>query len=227
MPRPSVNRRTYRQYCHLAHALDAVGERWAMLVLRELFAGPKRFTDLVEGLPGIATNLLAARLRDLERDGVIRRTKLPPPAAVTVYELTELGADLRPALRELARWGAKITRSPRAGEKVRLEWPILCGLGGLFLPTGPPGVKETYELRIGGERFHASVEGGRARFASGPADDPAAVIAVDRKTFLDAFMAHTTPVARAVAEGRIRFEGEADAVARLVAFLGASPPRSL
>lgn len=105
----------YDQYCPIAHALGLVGERWSLLVVRELIQGPKRYTDLVDGLPGIGTNILASRLKDLEAGGIIRKTKLPPPAASTVYELTQCGNDLRPVLHELARWGARTLGPPPAG----------------------------------------------------------------------------------------------------------------
>ena len=97
----------YDQYCPMAHALEMVGERWTLLVVRELLHGPKRYTDLADRLPGIGTNILAARLRDLEAGGVVAKRTLPPPAASKVYELTEYGVELKPVMRELARWGAR------------------------------------------------------------------------------------------------------------------------
>src|SRR4051794_2245355 len=97
----------YDQYCPMAHALDLVGERWSLLVVRELMYGPKRYTDLADHLPGIGTNILAARLRDLEAAGIVRKRVLPPPAPAKVYELTEYGHDLRQVMRELAIWGAR------------------------------------------------------------------------------------------------------------------------
>jgi DNA-binding HxlR family transcriptional regulator len=99
--------RTYNQYCGLAYALDRVGERWTILIIRELIAGPRRYKDLVDGLPGISTNLLASRLKSLEQDGVIQRRVLPPPAGSTVYELTPLGQGLELALLELGKWGSQ------------------------------------------------------------------------------------------------------------------------
>src|SRR5439155_12265331 len=104
----------YGQYCPVAHALDAVGDRWALLVVRELMQGPKRYTDLADGLPGIGTNVLAARLRDLEADGVVTKKTLPPPAASRVYELTDYGLELKPVMRELALWGARSLGPPTA-----------------------------------------------------------------------------------------------------------------
>src|ERR687884_1369381 len=101
----TMTARSYRQFCGIARALDLVGERWALLVVRELVIGPKRFTDLRQGLPGIATNVLSQRLRQLERDGVVARRTLPPPAASTVYELSDYGQELVPILLALGRWG--------------------------------------------------------------------------------------------------------------------------
>src|ERR687894_3181763 len=108
-----TRRRTYDDACAAAHALDLVGERWALLVVRELVLGPKRFTDLRAGLPHVSPNVLAQRLRELEVAGVVRRRKLPPPAASRVYELTEWGLELEPAIIQLGRWGARSPSRPR------------------------------------------------------------------------------------------------------------------
>src|SRR3954451_19907456 len=112
----------YEQYCPMAHALDLVGDRWALLVIRELMHGPKRYTDLVERLPGIGTNILAARLRDLESHGIVTRRMLPPPAASKVYDLTDYGRELRPALRELALWGARSLGPPGEHDELFDGW---------------------------------------------------------------------------------------------------------
>jgi len=107
-----MSRRRYGQFCPLAKALDVLGERWTLLVVRELLAGPKRYTDLRAGLPGLATDLLAARLRELQQAGVIGRRVVPPPTPATVYELTERGLALRPVIRELSRWGRPLLLDP-------------------------------------------------------------------------------------------------------------------
>ncbi len=117
-----MDRRAYNQFCALATALDRIGERWTLLVIRELLVGPKRYSDLREGLPGIAANLLAQRLRTLEADGLIRKRRLPKPAASTVYELTDLGRDLEPALLALMRWGSGFMGRPTADQVVRTSW---------------------------------------------------------------------------------------------------------
>src|SRR5688572_22779601 len=118
-------RRTYRQYCGVASALDVVGERWTLLVVRELLLGPRRYTDLARGLPGIGEGLLAARLRDLEARGLVGRRKLFPPASSVVYELTEAGRELEPILDGLARWGARWLGTPTDADAIRPRWVML------------------------------------------------------------------------------------------------------
>src|SRR5262249_46934385 len=118
----SKNRR-YDQYCPVCHALELVGERWALLVVRELLKGPKRYTDLLEGMPGVGTNILASRLRELEAGGILQKRRLPPPAASTVYELTDYGRELEEPLYALARWGAR-TLPPPVNEDFYPEWGL-------------------------------------------------------------------------------------------------------
>src|SRR5581483_10847231 len=115
----TATRRSYNQYCGVARALDVVGERWTLLIVRDLLLGPRRYKDLLEGLPGIGTNLLADRLRELEKRGIVKRSVLPPPAGSAVYELTELGTDLGPAVLALGAWGARLLPpAPREAEMV-------------------------------------------------------------------------------------------------------------
>jgi DNA-binding HxlR family transcriptional regulator len=161
----------YEQYCPMAHALDLVGERWALLVVRELMHGPKRYTDLAERLPGIGTNILASRLRDLEAGGVITKRTLPPPAASRVYELTEYGRDLRPAIRELALWGARSLGPPTAEDELFEGW-LANAVDIVLAPLAPAG---RFEFRVGDEV--ASLVDGEA--ASGPAEDPDVVVEGD------------------------------------------------
>src|ERR1700754_817696 len=114
----------YDQYCPVAHAMSLVGERWSMLVVRELLKGPRRYTDLAAGLPGIGTNILATRLRELEAAGVVVRRKLPAPAASTGYELTPYGAGLEEGLQAIARWGARSLGPPATTEDFDHEWGL-------------------------------------------------------------------------------------------------------
>jgi DNA-binding HxlR family transcriptional regulator len=136
----------YHQYCPIACSLELVGERWTLLVVRELFYGPKRYTDLAANLPGIGTNVLADRLKDLEAAGIVAKRKLAPPAASTVYELTPTGAELRPVLHELARFGARLM-GPPPPDALEPGW-LLEALDLALSPVSPPG---RLAFRIGDE----------------------------------------------------------------------------
>lgn len=158
----------YDSYCPVAHALGLVGERWSLLIVLELMHGAKRYTDLVEQLPGIGTNILADRLRDLESGGVIAKRKLPPPAASRVYELTEYGLGLRPAIRELAMWGARSLGPPTAKDELFPGW-LANALDTVLAPLAPPG---RFEFRVGDEV--ASLVDGDAQ--PGPIEEPDVVV---------------------------------------------------
>ena len=160
-----MNRRSYRQYCPLAYALDVLGERWTLLVVRELMLGPRRFTDVANALPGIGANLLARRLRTLEDHAVIRRQRLPPPAASTVYELTERGHTLLPALEALAHWGGAYLQVPVPTAEYIGTVQMMGSLKMLFAATG---VTMTCELSGGPETFAAIVESSDLRLIPGP-----------------------------------------------------------
>jgi DNA-binding HxlR family transcriptional regulator len=161
----------YDQYCPVCHALGLVGERWALLVVRELLKGPKRYTDLLEGMPGIGTNVLASRLRELEAGGVVQKRKLPPPAASTVYELTEYGRQLEEPLHALARWGARSLGPPGKGEAPAHDWG-LNGFPALLNPDAARGVTEKYVLRLPEETYSVALVDGRLHVAAEAADDP-------------------------------------------------------
>ena len=160
----------YDQYCPVAHALELVGERWALLVVRELMRGPKRYTDLAEAL-GIGTNILAARLRDLEACGVVTKRVLPPPAASRVYELTDYGRELKAAMRELALWGARSLGPPSAEHELVPGW-LVNALDAVLAPVAPPG---RFEFRVGAEI--ASIVDGEVQ--PGPIDQPDVVVEGD------------------------------------------------
>lgn len=168
-------KRSYHQFCALARALDAVGERWTLLIVRELLLGPRRYTDLLRNLPGIGTNLLADRLKELERSGVVRRTELPAPASGSGWELTEHGRELEPALIALARFGMSPIAPPRPEDEFRPGWYVLA-MQAAFRPEAAGGVRETYEFRLDGEVFHLRVEPGEAAVRQGPAERPALVV---------------------------------------------------
>jgi DNA-binding HxlR family transcriptional regulator len=142
-----MRKRSYDQYCPVAHALDLIGERWAMLVVKELMHGPQRYTDLAEHLPGIGTNILAARLRSLEECGVIVKRTLPPPAASRVYELTDYGCELKPVMRELALWGARSLGPPTDKDELFEGWLS----NAVDTMLGPFATEGTFEFRVGDE----------------------------------------------------------------------------
>jgi DNA-binding HxlR family transcriptional regulator len=164
----------YGQFCSVARALDVLGDRWAMLVVRELLLGPKRYTDLLDGLPGVGTNVLAVRLRELQETGIIAREKLPPPAASTVYVLTDDGMALRPVIDELARWGLRLMDRPERGETLRTSWLVYS----LAVSTPPTGMRDDdqLELRVDGEPHTLTVRDGRFEARQGAAAHPLAVI---------------------------------------------------
>ena len=163
--------RRYDQYCPVAHALELVGERWALLIVRELMHGPKRYTDLAEHLPGIGTNILAGRLRDLEAGGVVAKRTLPPPAASRVCELTDYGRGLRPVMRELALWGARSLGPPTGDDELYEGW-LTNALDTMLAPVAPPG---RFEFRVGDEV--ASLADGEAR--PGPVEQPDVLVEAD------------------------------------------------
>jgi DNA-binding HxlR family transcriptional regulator len=169
-------KRTYGDRCGVARALDLVGERWALLVVRELLLGPKRFTDLRAGLPHVGPDVLAQRLRELEAAGIVRRGTLAPPAASKVYELTERGAALEPIVLELGRWGSAAPVPAGADAQLSVD-AFVIALKTVFAPDG--GAPARYELRLGEQTFRLELADGRLEAARGAADGADAVIATD------------------------------------------------
>jgi len=215
-----VSRRTYDQYCAVARALDVVGERWTLLLVRELLTGPKRFKDLLDGLPGIGTTLLTARLKDLEGHGIIRRVTLPPPAGSRVYELTDLGRSLEPVIMSLSRWGLRLLGAPRQEDDLQPGWAMVA-LQSTLKPPAAGGSRETYEFRVDDEVFHVRAEGDDVETRQGPASDPDLIVGGDTETLLGIATGRLGP-AEAVELGVIRVEGNRDALSRCLAMLGPS-----
>src|SRR3954464_2676754 len=175
-----AGKRSYGDRCGMARALDVVGDRWALLVVRELLLGPKRFTDLRAGLPRVTPDVLAQRLRDLEADGVLRHLKLPPPASAHVYELTARGEELEPVLLELGRWGSA---EPFPAGVLGADAFVLA-LKTMFDPGRRNGDARV-ELRIGEDRYDAQVHDDRFDVARGAADGAQATIEGDPATLAD------------------------------------------
>src|SRR5215211_2856363 len=153
-----ATKRTYGDGCAIAHGLDLVGERWALLVVRELLLGPKRFTDLKRGLPNASPNVISERLRELERAGVVTRDKLPPPAGSRVYELTAWGRGLEDVVIALGRWGAR-SRSKPENDPIGTD-SVALALRGLFDADAAGGLPASYALRLGEDRFRIRLAGG-------------------------------------------------------------------
>ncbi|MGC5567281.1 winged helix-turn-helix transcriptional regulator [Streptomyces sp. FR-108] len=199
-------RRSYDQYCSAARALDAVGDRWTLLIVRELLAGPRRYTDLHADLPGVSTDVLASRLKDMERDGLTTRRRMPPPGAVYVYELTGRGRELLPVLQALGEWGAPLLAERRPTDAVRAHWfalPLLRALEGFG--------EGVVQVRLDEGEFYVHVGAGDGSgdgpvYGEGPAPVTAdARLSLDTETctslgrgeltLLDAIRAHRVAVA--------------------------------
>lgn len=202
----TARRRSYDQFCATARALDSVGDRWTLLIVRELLAGPRRYTDLHADLPGVSTDVLASRLRDMEQGGLVTRRRLPPPAAASVYELAGRGHGLLPVLTALAEWGAPAIGERRPTDAVRAHWfalPLRRALAGLT----HEGVLEVhldegeFHIRVGGPDAGAEVYG------DGPAAHADARIALDAELCLALGRGECT-LAEAVKDGRIAVVGE-------------------
>jgi DNA-binding HxlR family transcriptional regulator len=200
-----ASKRTYGEACRFAHALDVVGERWSLLVVRELLLGPKRFTDLRTGLPHASPNILAERLRDLEDSAVVRKRRLPPPAPATVYELTEWGRELEPIVTRLGAWGA---RSPIPPETQEIgPDSIVLALASLFDADAAGDLEATYGLRIDEESFGVEVVAGKVELSRGAPADPEATIAVPDAPTLAAVLTAQLPLADALSSGAAQLEG--------------------
>src|SRR5260370_31204980 len=141
------SRRSYDQYCAIARGLDVIGERWTLLLIRDLLLGPRRYSDLLTGMPGIGTNLLADRLRELEAAGLLERAVLPPPAGSTVYQLTEAGKNLEPVVISLGRWGSQFLGSPKKTD-IMVPRAYFVAMRGVYNPQAAAGLTQTYEVRI-------------------------------------------------------------------------------
>jgi DNA-binding HxlR family transcriptional regulator len=211
----------FDMYCPIAHALSLVGERWALLVVRELLKGPKRYTDLAAGLPGIGTNVLATRLRELEGAGVVSRRRLPPPAASTVYELTEYGAGLEEVLHAVARWGARSLGLPSDEDQLDADWG-LNAFAALLYPERARGLTETYVVRVDDSVFTVRLEDGHLRTEIGATEDAEADMAMGMATFFE-LASGDLPVADALADDRVRLDGDAEAAERFFAIFSFAP----
>lgn len=205
--------RSYAEYCAIAKSLDVVGDRWTLLIVRELaLQGPCRYTDLRNGLPGIASNLLADRLRELEQAGVISREDAPPPIATTLFDLTPRGEQLRPVLKDLTRWGLPLMTEQDPADAVRSHW--LAGALELMLtdhrPDGPP---VAIELRTGDQPIVIETIDGTIRTRLGPTEQPDATLTGPPKPLVGLLLG-LLDLAEAQPAG-VTYEGNPDVLARI------------
>jgi DNA-binding HxlR family transcriptional regulator len=204
--------RSYGQYCSVAKALDVIGDRWTLLIVRELLAqGPTRYTDLRRGLPGIATNLLAERLRELEQAGIVLREEAPPPIATALFSLTERGQQLRPVIEELGRWGIPLMADTTADEQYRSYWlqlPVE-----LYLAAPPEGEPTTIEVRAGDQPMLIEASDGAITTRPGTSEKPDAVLSGPPRLVLGVLTGQLDP-AEAIEQG-LAFDGDHQALERL------------
>lgn len=213
--------RSHGQYCGVARALELVGERWALLLVRDLLVGPLRFSELRRGIPRIPTNVLTARLKELEAAGVVRRRLLPRPDSGFAYELTDFGRDLEPAVLALGRWGARAMGDARADEIVTAD-ALVVALRAAFQPEGARGFRGAFELRVGDATVHARVDDGALHAAGGPLPD--ADLAIEAAApALRALMAGEVAPATALRRGDVRIAGDSALLARFATLFRIGP----
>ncbi|NLU80945.1 transcriptional regulator [Micromonospora sp. HNM0581] len=210
-------RRTYNQYCGLASALDVLGERWTLLIIRELLMGPRRYSSLLADLPGVGTNLLAERLKSMTERGLVRQVQSDSGARMS-YALTEVGQELRPMVLGLAKWGMEFVGPYSPGEVVRPHWGFLA-VEAMFQPDKVPDRDEQYQFEVDDQVFHVDVRDGRAHAMKGPADAPAMIATVDAATFIEIGTGRKTPLA-AMVTGKLKLDGDIEAVLRCCDLIG-------
>jgi DNA-binding HxlR family transcriptional regulator len=207
--------RSYQQYCAVAKALDVVGDRWVLLIVRELMtSGPSRYTDLFKGLPGIATNLLADRLRDMEKEGIVRSWAAPPPVATTLFSLTERGEALRPMLEELGRWGAPLMGVPQPSNVFRSHW-LVFPFDAYLKDRSPDEPPVAIEVRTGDEPLVIETVDGSVRTRRGTVDKPDATLE-GRPGLILGLLAGRMDLAEARRRG-LGFKGSQKVLGRLIA----------
>lgn len=214
-----MNNRSYNQYCGLAYALDFVGERWTMLIVRELIAGPRRFTDLLEGLPGISTNLLSDRLKHLEQRGLLCRRILPPPAGSTVYELTAVGRALENTLIELGKWGSQFVPDSVGDAVILNAGSYALTLKTFFRHELAQGVDDTITLHIDQEVLQVQIKAGEVQVRQGEPNHADVAIYTSMPTYLG-LLTEQIQTEQAVSAGDLRVEGDVNALSRFLKICG-------
>jgi DNA-binding HxlR family transcriptional regulator len=215
------DRRTYADSCGIARALDVAGDRWTLLIVRELLLGPKRFTDLREGLPNIGPDVLAQRLRELEQAGILGRRKLPPPAAARVYELTERGRELEPVLLTLGRWGSRVPLPDSASELS--PDALVIALKTVFDPAAVGSTEATYAVRLSEQPFEVRVTAGRIDVSRGEPQGPVIEVDTDPRT-LTALLWEGASPAQAIEAGKLRLRGPRRELSRFLGLFAIPAP---
>jgi DNA-binding HxlR family transcriptional regulator len=208
-----VSSRAYGQYCGFARALELVGDRWTLMIVRDLLVEPKRFSDLERGLPGIPSNILTTRLKEMEEAGLVQRRVLPRPRSGVVYELTEVGAGLEPTVFALGRWGARLLGAPREGEIITADG-LVTALRTTFQPRAAKGLVVAYELRFGDLVLHARIRNGCLNVGKGPASDSDLVI--ETGPVFRALLAREITPRQAIRSGSVRVRGKHELFERFV-----------
>lgn len=198
-------KRSYGQFCGFARAVEIIGERWALLLVRDLLVGPKRFGELQRGLPKIPTNILTSRLKELEAAGIVQRRAAPQPGGGVLYELTSRGEELEPAVLAIGRWGAKMLDAPRPDEIITNDSMIMA-LRTTFQPQAAAGVHASYELRMGPLVIHARIADGNLVAGAGPLPD--ADLVIETGPALKAVMAREIMASDALAQGLVHITGD-------------------
>jgi len=215
-------KRHYGQFCGLAAGLDIVGERWTLLIIRELLLAPARFSEIADNLPGIGPNLLSERLRSLSDRGLIEASPVPGDGRGKRYQLTELGERLREPVLDLAKWGMRFLSDQDVDGVTRASWGFLAAQT-MVRGRQVPDVDEEYEFRLAHEVFHLELTMGRAAAVRGPAAAPAIIVHADATTFVRIGAGLLTPF-DALVSGALRIEGDAAAAQRCTRLLGLSTP---
>lgn len=214
---PTIQKRSYKQNCALSKGLDQVGGRWTFLIVRELLIGPKRYKDLLDGLLGMGTNLLAERLKTLKKSGLIEQTILPPPAASTVYQLSRRGRQLEEVILTLTRWGFQFLDKKRPDERSCPEWDLLA-MKAAFRPEKAEGITLCCEWHVDALIFHTRVDKGRLEITLGAAKNPIATVRTDGEIFSAVGLGKKS-LKEVIVNGDFKITGSGLAVVRMMQIL--------
>jgi DNA-binding HxlR family transcriptional regulator/putative sterol carrier protein len=206
--------RGYRQFCGLAQALDLIGGRWALLIVRDLLTGPKRFSELQDGLPGVPSNVLTARLRELEDSGIVLRRAHERPGGGVVYDLTDFGRELEQPIMQLGFWGARAIGPMHEGDHFSTD-SLALALRGMFRPEHADGPERLYEFKVAGKSLRACVDAGKVVVQSDSTDEPDLVVESDPDV-LAGLLSGDMSLDAARKSGRLQLQGTKAEAARLL-----------